>query len=80
MPEPNVPDKAIIQQAPSISFIDGLLAGERTKQKVDLPKPKRSSATYNPFELLENDELLEDGTHSILKMNVKPSTFELPKR
>lgn len=80
LPEPNVPDKAIIQQAPSISFIDGLLAGERTKQKVDLPKPKRSSATYNPFELLENDELLEDGTHSILKMNLKPATFELPKR
>lgn len=69
-----------VQQAPSRSLVDDLLAGERTKQKVEVPKPKRSLASFNPFELLENDEILEDGSHSILKMEVKPATFTLPNR
>lgn len=76
-PAPTVQE---VQQAPKSTLVDDLLNGERTKQKAEIPKPKRSVASYNPFELLENDELLEDGSHSILKMDIKPATFCLPNR
>ena len=65
---------------PVSHLADQLLEGEKSG-RVEEPKAKVvKMASYNRFELLENDEILEDGMHSILKMDVKPATFTLQPR
>lgn len=68
-------------QQPATYSVDSLLQGESSVPQPE-QKPKKSTvlAVSNRFSLLENDEILEDGTHSILKMDVKPATFSLPSR
>jgi hypothetical protein len=60
---------------------DTLLQGE-SNPAPQQPTQKRPQVlkVSNRFDWLENDEILEDGSHSILKMDVKPATFQLPGR
>lgn len=66
---------------PQTYTADELLQGEQPPE-FKKPTAKRAAtlALSNRFGDLENDEILEDGTHSILKMDVKPATFTLPSR
>lgn len=69
------------KQPTSTSLINELLREEKDVKTSNIgQKSKKSSCLHfsNRFELLENDEILEDGTHSILKMNLKSATFSLP--
>lgn len=60
---------------------DELLKDEKVEPVATKPKKVSSRlAISNRFSHLENDEILEDGTHSILKMDVKPATFILPNQ
>lgn len=71
---------AALEQAKQPNLVDSLLHGEKSKLKAPRPKPNSNSSSFNRFHLLENDEILEDGMHSILKMEVRPATFTLPQQ
>ena len=78
-----LPKSPELESAPATYLADQLLEGEKT---VVVRAPKHAKtvkmASVNRFELLEmeNEELLEDGTLSSLKMDVKPATFSLQTR
>jgi hypothetical protein len=61
---------------------DTLVHGETNPAPQQPAQQKRPQVlkVSNRFDWMENDEILEDGTHSILKMDVKPATFQLPGR
>eukprot|EP00598_Pedospumella_elongata_P005566 CAMPEP_0184973176 /NCGR_PEP_ID=MMETSP1098-20130426/5068_1 /TAXON_ID=89044 /ORGANISM="Spumella elongata, Strain CCAP 955/1" /LENGTH=171 /DNA_ID=CAMNT_0027495615 /DNA_START=41 /DNA_END=556 /DNA_ORIENTATION=+ len=77
-----LPSASPADSAPVNSFADQYLEGERSQVVPVVNKASKAAkvTTYNRFELLENDELLEDGSHSILVMDVKPATFSLQSR
>jgi hypothetical protein len=76
-----LPSKGAETPQPPTFSADKLLEGEKaTVVKPYTVKPTPALALSNRFDWLENDEILEDGTHSILKMEVKPATFTLPSR
>mmetsp|Transcript_9871 Transcript_9871/g.22157 ORF Transcript_9871/g.22157 Transcript_9871/m.22157 type:complete len:183 (-) Transcript_9871:79-627(-) len=61
---------------------DQLLAGEKT-EPIKVQRAKSVSAPLtcsNRFGHLENDELLEDGTFSYLRMDVRAPTFSLDQQ
>jgi len=78
-----LPTSSAAESAPATYLADQLLEGERTVV-VRAPNPAKTvkMASVNRFELLEmeNEELLEDGTLSSLKMDVRPATFALQSR
>ena len=70
-----------VQEEPVRDLVAELLAGEEFKLKAAHKKSiYHAKVSNNRFGLLENDEILEDGTHSIYKMDVKSPTFALPER
>lgn len=77
-----IPSAISAECVPANSFADQYLEGERSQVVPTASKASKAAklATFNRFELLENDELLEDGSHSILVMDVKPATFSLQSR
>mmetsp|Transcript_4962 Transcript_4962/g.10825 ORF Transcript_4962/g.10825 Transcript_4962/m.10825 type:complete len:180 (-) Transcript_4962:89-628(-) len=59
---------------------DQLLAGEKTEPVVQRAKSSAPLICSNRFGHLENDELLEDGTFSYLRMDVRAPTFSLDQQ
>jgi hypothetical protein len=74
--EPSEPETMV--DGPSL--VEQLLEGEENKfkqLKAKKVKQHAESSSKNRFSMFENDEILEDGSHSIFKMDVKPPTFVL---